>query len=183
MTANKYTTRRAWLESTIERFWQNVDRSGDCWIWTGTKGSCTKQSPLQYGGFGITDYGKSVSYRAHRFAWLLVNGPIPEGKILMHTCDVPLCVNPSHLRIAEPRHNSRDMVRKGRSKTGSRHWNSKLTEDDVVYIRTSGKTVTELSREFDIHTAGVSRIMRGETWTHVPMPDEDSVLQQHKESK
>ena len=140
-------------------------------MWTGTKGSANKQSPLVYGGFGITDYRRSVSYRAHRFAWMLCNGPIPKGKIVMHTCDVPLCVNPAHLRLGDPHENSSDMVKKGRSKTGESHWNSKFTNEDIMDIRRSTLSEGQLAKKYNTCSSNIHRIKTGESWKHLPMPE------------
>ncbi len=75
-----------------ERFWAKVDKSGDCWLWTG--------KPNQSGHAQFLINGKKVM--AHRFAWKLLRGPIPDGLVLDHDnpdygCGQPLCVNPAHL--------------------------------------------------------------------------------------
>src|SRR6266851_3150572 len=75
-----------------KRFWSHVQTSDDCWIWTawrGKKGYGLFAMRLQQGGW------KTVL--AHRFAYELIIGPIPEGKVLDHIeCDNPSCVNPGH---------------------------------------------------------------------------------------
>lgn len=84
-----------------ERFWARVDKSGDCWVWTGRKTSSG------YGNFWISQ--SSQHNRAHRWVYELLVGPIPEGTEIDHTChngtncqlnnDCPhrACVNPAHL--------------------------------------------------------------------------------------
>jgi hypothetical protein len=69
------------------RFWENVDKSGECWIWT---------AALDQDGYGKCRYGGSVQ-RAHRVAWDMLVGPIPDGLHLDHLCRVRACVNPMHL--------------------------------------------------------------------------------------
>ncbi len=69
-----------------ERFWPKVNKSEDCWLWTAAK---TK-------GYGVIGVGKSLHY-AHRIAYELLVGPIPEGMELDHLCRTPACVRPSHL--------------------------------------------------------------------------------------
>ena len=83
-----------------ERFWEKVDRRGDdeCWNWTA---SC---HPPRYGQFGIRH---GVIVRAHRFAYELLVGPIPEGLHLDHLCRNPSCVNPAHLEPVTPGENVR----------------------------------------------------------------------------
>jgi hypothetical protein len=87
-----------------ERFWDKVDKSGECWLWTGAKYS------NGYGHFVIGGQG----FLAHRLAWEWEHGPIQDGLVLMHTCDVPGCVRGSHLKPGTRAENSTDMVNKGR---------------------------------------------------------------------
>lgn len=138
------------------RFWSKVDRSAGpdgCWLWTGNKDS------LGYGRILIVGRRQDS---AHRVAWGLTNGPIPDGLWVLHNCpggDTPACCNPSHLWLGTHKDNMADMVAKGRHGTwthpesracGSRHNSrtrpetvlrgeriaqSKLTEVDVRAIR------------------------------------------------
>jgi len=90
-----------------ERFWAKVQRGSaeDCWEWLS---SCNKK------GYGTFFYmGKSCL--AHRISYLLEKGPIPKGKLVLHTCDKPKCVNVQHLYLGTHRDNSRDMMARGRS--------------------------------------------------------------------
>jgi hypothetical protein len=70
-----------------DRFWEKVDASGDCWEWTANRHS------QGYGKFNLQ--GKTVM--AHRVAWELLVGPIPEGLTIDHLCRNEPCVNPDHL--------------------------------------------------------------------------------------
>jgi hypothetical protein len=66
-----------------------VDRTETCWLWTG---------PRTTNGYGAFRVG-SVQTGAHRWAWLWVNGPIPDGLQIHHNCRTRLCVNPAHLAV------------------------------------------------------------------------------------
>lgn len=95
-----------------ERFWSRVDKSGECWLWTGH---------LNHRGYGTYRKGKGVQTGAHRFTYAAAYGPIPEGMQVDHTCYIRHCVNPEHLRLVTAKQNSEN--RKGaqvNSKTGIR---------------------------------------------------------------
>lgn len=95
-------------ERVQNKFWGTVALSTptDCWLWHG---------PRLNSGYGVF-YGPKGwdSIPAHRVAWILTNGDIHPGLHVCHTCDVRLCVNPSHLFLGTSRDNIHDMIRKGR---------------------------------------------------------------------
>lgn len=103
----------------IERLSVKVPEAG-CWIWVGTAG--------RYGKF----FHEGRPKDAHRAAWLVFKGPIPQGMRVCHSCDVPLCVNPDHLFLGTAKDNTLDMMKKGRHKyatwnapSGANHWTKK----------------------------------------------------------
>src|SRR5207302_3908832 len=126
-----------------------VSASG-CWIWVGAESS---------DGYGLTHVdGKEV--RAHRLAWTLVRGPIPDGLSVCHRCDVPPCVNPEHLFLGTAQDNTDDMVAKGRQVVQP----PKLTPDQARELRTlvaAGWTHRALAERFGISVALVSRVRHG----------------------
>jgi len=83
-----------------ERFWAKVDKTGECWIWTGYR---TKQGYGRYAAYW--DSGKQNTM-AHRFSYELTNGPIEPGVEIDHKCFNKACVNPSHLRTATRKQNN-----------------------------------------------------------------------------
>src|SRR3989442_111886 len=93
----------------VSRFWAKVDKSSDCWIWTGAL------SQRGYGEFSVLS-GSWVL--AHRFSWQLHFGAIPVGLCVCHACDNRTCVNPSHLWLGTHTANMKDKQVKGRAKTG-----------------------------------------------------------------
>lgn len=98
----------AFRDGTLGRFegqYEPCPTTG-CWLWTGT---------LQSKGYGLLSTTRRAGpLLAHRIAWLLLRGPIPPGGQVLHSCDVPCCVNPGHLFIGSASDNTADMVRKGR---------------------------------------------------------------------
>ena len=97
----------------IDRFWSKVDKRGEdeCWIW---------KAHVDKDGYGMM-WVDGSNVKASRVSFTISNGPIPEGMIVCHSCDVPGCVNPRHLWLGSNLENSRDMVTKGRSPVGERH--------------------------------------------------------------
>ena len=87
---------RSQFITLTERFWRRVDKSGDCWLWTGY---------ISKNGYGIWPNEKTASPRAHRIAYEFVIGPIPAGLTLDHLCRVRHCVNPRHLEPVTLREN------------------------------------------------------------------------------
>jgi Transcriptional regulator, contains sigma factor-related N-terminal domain len=132
-----------------------------CWLWTGA---------VHDSGYGLLDeVGRKI--RAHRFSWTLRRGEVPDGVLVLHKCDVRSCVNPDHLFLGTHADNSRDMVTKGRSQRGEKHYDAKLTEGQVVEVRrlyySGAWTQRELALKFRVSQTLVSWITRRKAWKHV----------------
>jgi hypothetical protein len=140
------------------RFWRLVDKSrGDkaCWLWLGTK------LKAGYGTFGVD--GKPL--KAHRVAFELTYGLIPDGNSVCHNCpggDNPSCVNPSHLFTGTHADNMRDKDNKGRA-----NHPVVLTDLEVLEIRNlhkqGGYTHAKLAVIFNTSRSNVTRIVNGKT--------------------
>lgn len=149
-------------EQAIEKFWSLVDKKGDtvCWRWLGATRSR---------GYGQFRYKGEVFY-SHRVAWELANSQeIPEGLVVRHACDNPICVNPSHLLIGTQKDNTRDIYERGRDRhpRGSDAGRSVLSEDDVWEIRRlrqSGVAVSSIASRFGVHIQSVWGILSGRSW-------------------
>lgn len=151
--------KRPFPPEAVQRFEAKImpEPNSGCWLWTGA---------IQSGGYGSLIH-KGRSWKAHRFAFVLYRGPIPNGQDVMHHCDVPSCVNPDHLSAAPTVENVRDLWRKGRghSQRGGQNGNAKLTADSVDLIREYSHLGSEcLGHFYGVHSSTIRRILRGETW-------------------
>lgn len=145
-----------------ERFWAKVDKSGDCWLWTGANN-----------GVG---YGKvrrpslsSQSLLAHRYSWFLRFDKWPN--YLCHRCNNRACCRPSHLYEGTPKTNQQDRIKAGNGNEGSKHGMSRLTEAKVREAKAlvaSGHTLTAVAAKFGVAVTTICSIMHGRTWRHVP---------------
>jgi hypothetical protein len=145
-----------------ERFWAKVDRSGDCWVWTG------RRDPQGYGRTGLS--GNS-SERAHRLAWKLTHGDIPAGLWVLHRCDNPPCVRPDHLFLGDNAANMADLVEKRLSPIGERNGTAKLTDEAVREMRQRhavGEPIATLATRFGVSKSVAEKAIHGATWRHLP---------------
>jgi hypothetical protein len=159
----KYQGIRGTLE---ERFWRYVspEPNSGCWLWDGSwcKGYGVIGSPPGHGGVKQL-MATHVSLALH--GW-----PRPSRDLqACHHCDVPACVNPEHLYWGSGRENRKDMFIRGRANlpTNGAHVNAKLTEDQVRYIRGSGKLQRALAAEFSVCRQLISQIRAGRARRHV----------------
>lgn len=158
------------VRPVCERLWSKVDKSGDCWLWTGHR------NPDGYGRMLVSKRtGKIVM--THRLAWECTSGPIPDELRVLHRCDNPPCCNPAHLFIGSQAENIADMHAKGRyHKPGSAGGQAgrgviKLQPDHVRAIRAryaaGGISMKALGAEFDVCAETVHGIVRGTVWRHI----------------
>lgn len=106
---------------------------------------------------------------AHRVSYELHVGPIAQGLLVLHRCDVTTCVNPDHLFLGTFKDNYDDMVSKGRSKLlkGEEKKGSKLTDERVRFIRSSSKRVDQLAAMFGVSREAIYDVKSRKTWRHV----------------
>lgn len=148
------------------RFWDKVNKTNHCWLWTG---------PLKEGRYG-SFYFRKKGDRAHRVSWVITYGDIPEGLCVLHRCDNTLCVNPEHLFLGTQLDNIKDRDDKGRCspgesfQKGSNHKKAKLTEEKVQKIRrlyNGTCSQQEIAQQFGVSTMTINRILLRKTWTHI----------------
>lgn len=135
-------------------FWSAAGPPG-CWEWQGAR--------TANGGYGVSRlHGKF--YRAHRKAWELLNGPIPEGMMILHRCNNPPCVRPDHLYLGT---NTDNMIDKA-TKTRRRQSNWKLSPAEATEIRVRYATGTisqkELGEMYGVEQTTISTVVRGKSY-------------------
>lgn len=130
---------------------------------------------MGYGRIGRGAKGQGNEY-VHRVSWMIHKGRLPRGLFVLHKCDVPLCVNPDHLFVGTQADNMRDMSQKGRGRKiglkGQDHGSAKLTEKQVIKVRrlyASGLRQVDVAKLFNIGQSHVSKLIRGESWKHLPL--------------
>lgn len=121
------------IDST-EWFWSFVDKTMDCWEWTGAR---------HPHGYGWAPFKRDGERLAHRVSYLISKGPIPEGMHILHSCDNPPCVNPDHLRAGTRRENALDMHERGRHSTWKKRrthcQEGHLLDESNTYIHPDGE--------------------------------------------
>ncbi len=149
------------MNKIIDRFWSKVNRRDDtsCWPWNG---GIDKDG---YGKFQYCPTGKNpqVHVRAHRFSYELTFG-YPGKFVVIHSCDNPICCNPSHLRIGSQSENRKDCVSKGRQAKGNNHGKIKLSDEDILAIRSQWirrVNTRALAQKYGVHTGVISSIGSG----------------------
>lgn len=152
------------LDADLQRFWSNVERTETCWLWRGAIAGGG------YGAFMTRRLDRSRQYwPAHRFAYTVTHGPIPEGLFVLHSCDVRACVNPDHLRVGTQLDNIHDAIARGRWKRPPlqrevRAEKFKLSGEDVRQIRAlrqRGERVVDIAAKFSTSAPYISHILSG----------------------
>ena len=150
--------RREIPRALIPRFHAKYKRvEGDgCWLWQ------AGQFPR---GYGMVNLGRFADRRqhteyAHRVAYVLSKGNIPEGRVVRHRCDTPACVNPDHLLLGTQADNVNDAAVQGHYNVPHRDSSRarKLTDAQVVEIRASVETGARLAERFGVSKTAISLI-------------------------
>lgn len=142
----------------------NKGTEDECWEWLAAR------THFGHGKIMVCPETKSFA-PAHRVAYSLYVGTIPEGMVVRHKCDNPGCVNPKHLVVGTQKDNARDALYRGRLQnrvvgTGENHGHAKFTDEEVNEMRVfraQGKTTVEIAEIFGATQSYVSKVCRGES--------------------
>lgn len=151
----KYCSRQCRAPPAEERFLAafEIDPASGCWNWTR--------------GVDQDGYGQFKPMKAHRYSFERAYGGLPAGKMVLHRCDNPSCVNPEHLFLGDVLINAQDCAAKNRTVFGERNQHAKLTDAIVSAIKASDKSGPALAREYGVTRATINKVRRGETWRRV----------------
>jgi hypothetical protein len=161
------------------KFWLKAQKVGECWEWTGSR---------QSNGYGVLypNGKKQPREVAHRVAYKMEVGPIPEGHVVCHRCDNPPCVRPSHLFVGTQKDNIQDCKAKGRMNPYKRHGEknprARLTREQVAEIRklyvigrykpnqkNAPYTSKKLAKMFGVAASTIRLVTCGRNWAEVAL--------------
>jgi len=136
---------------------------GECWEWQGT---------IHHSGYGHMQVD-GVQKSAHIWAYIVANGPVPPGQMVLHSCDNRRCVNPNHLRLGSHQDNMDDKVERDRCARllGELGPSRKITESEAVEIiqryATESISSAALGKDYGISPSQVQNIVNGKRWPHL----------------
>ena len=150
---------------TINKFNSLIRKTNKCWLWIGCK------DKDGYGRKGI----KKKTFKAHRIAYFLHYGILPDDKLVCHSCDNPSCVNPKHLFLGDWNDNVQDMMKKGRyvqggkPHPGEKNGRALMKEKEVreIYSKYKKKPYSELAKEYGVTKSCIQNIMLKKSWKHL----------------
>lgn len=159
MTCAEPTSKYAKNYSLRDRIymWSIPEPNSGCWLWLGT---------LDKYGYGILSVcGKK--HFAHRISLTVHGIEIPSSECALHHCDNRICVNPEHLYVGSNADNVRDKVQRGRSLAGSKNKNAKLTEQQVLEIRSLDISSSVAAARYGVGISAIQQIRNGDRWRHI----------------
>lgn len=137
----------------IDRFWNNVNKTTDCWVWLGNN----------------TRVRLGEMWYVSRFAYYFRHKVDPYPLDVLHTCDNPKCVNPNHLFLGSQTDNNKDRDTKDRTK-GYTLSNVVLSENDIPNIRwllANGYTQRSIADHYSVSEPTIQAIHKNRHWYHV----------------
>lgn len=158
-----YDDGRSIREHLIEKFLNGIRKlESGCWACdTAEGGGKYPRVKIDRGNFG------SDRMSVHRLSYEHFNGPIPDGMLVCHKCDNPLCCNPDHLFLGDHKDNAVDASQKDRTNFGEKGTNTRLTENEVIEIyekHDAGVSASELGRQYGVTYQCIFLIVTGKNW-------------------
>ena len=146
------------IPMTVDQFWAKTRQEGPCLVYAGYR---------DRKGYGELSF-QFRRMKAHRLAYELTHGSIPEGEFICHRCDNPPCILPEHLFAGTPKDNIQDACRKMRMHYGEAQGVHVLTEENVRAIRRTYVrgvvTHAALAAEFGVAASTIQHVLDGKHW-------------------
>lgn len=139
---------------SLQELLAETTKQGDCLIWTKAKGA---------NGYGYIRNDRKI-IAVHKAVAEIKYGQIPNGHVVMHSCDNRACINPDHLLIGTQKDNLHDMWAKNRAHNGV------LSPEQIKNIkerfqpRHPQNGARALAREFGVTHQAISKVVRGKSW-------------------
>lgn len=138
----------------IDRFMARITKNAEtgCWAFSGS-------------GRYKTIRANKVSWRAHRYSYVLFKGQITRGLLVCHTCDNKDCVNPDHLYLGTEKDNSRDAMERNRLRVGEAHHAAKISRSTALEIlKNRDKSSAQYARQLNVSPSLISKIRTRKIW-------------------
>jgi hypothetical protein len=127
--------------------------------------------PKNRGKYPVLSRGGKF-YRMSRYIFEIENGYIDKDKFVMHICDNPECINPSHLKLGTPKENTADMIQKKRKPVGEKVSAAKLTEKQVIKIFNDKRSYNTIAKEYGVSKKAIINIRHGRSWKHLKLKED-----------
>ena len=151
ISPRKYTKK----DEAKEFFYNQIQReTKDCIIW---------KYDVSNAGYGRISIAKN-KYSVHRLALTLKTREPKDKECALHSCGNRLCFNYRHLRWGSYQDNMDDKVKDGNAHRGEKHHATKISEQDVLYIRQTKEDVKSLTIKYNMSRSSIYRLKRGGRW-------------------